>query len=191
MNDLLKRPGYRLYPPDSPRGRELLAGMALPASTSNRLSSGTRRRPAQDRHHPRPQRGRHLRRCRRACPESPDGGAAALASGPRAARPRARGQHRAVPRGRHGARLIAPTPTTLRRRGDPAAAISSKQHRMRARRSELLYGRDHRRLRWPIAPIWSRWLFAWSRAATTASSAGSRWWRATPTKIPPPSSASG
>jgi hypothetical protein len=25
MNDLLKRPGYRLYPPDSPEGREVLA----------------------------------------------------------------------------------------------------------------------------------------------------------------------
>jgi hypothetical protein len=29
MNDLLKRPGYRLYPPDSPGGRELLAGQDL------------------------------------------------------------------------------------------------------------------------------------------------------------------
>ena len=29
MNDLLKRPGYRLYQPDSPEGRELLAGHGL------------------------------------------------------------------------------------------------------------------------------------------------------------------
>jgi hypothetical protein len=29
MNHLLKRPGYRLYPPDSPEGRELLAGHGL------------------------------------------------------------------------------------------------------------------------------------------------------------------
>jgi hypothetical protein len=29
MNDLLKRPGYRLYPPDSPEGRELLDGHGL------------------------------------------------------------------------------------------------------------------------------------------------------------------
>ena len=29
MHDLLKRPGYRLYPPDSPEGRELLAGHGL------------------------------------------------------------------------------------------------------------------------------------------------------------------
>jgi hypothetical protein len=29
MHDLLKRPGYRLYLPNSPRGRELLAGHGL------------------------------------------------------------------------------------------------------------------------------------------------------------------
>ena len=29
MNELLKRPGYRLYRPNSPRGRELLAGHGL------------------------------------------------------------------------------------------------------------------------------------------------------------------
>jgi hypothetical protein len=29
MNDLLKRPGYRLYRPDSPEGRELLARHGL------------------------------------------------------------------------------------------------------------------------------------------------------------------
>jgi hypothetical protein len=29
MNDLLKRPGYRLYPPESSEGRDLLAGHGL------------------------------------------------------------------------------------------------------------------------------------------------------------------
>jgi hypothetical protein len=29
MNDLLRRPGYRLYPPNSPLGRELLAEHGL------------------------------------------------------------------------------------------------------------------------------------------------------------------
>jgi hypothetical protein len=40
-----------------------------------------------------------------------------------------------------------------------------ERHRIRARRSKLSYGRDHRRLGWPTTPIWSSWPSAWSRAA--------------------------
>jgi hypothetical protein len=36
MNDLLKRPGYRLYRPDSPEGRELLAGHGLTSADVER-----------------------------------------------------------------------------------------------------------------------------------------------------------
>jgi hypothetical protein len=36
MNDLLKRPGYRLYPPDSPEGRELVAGHGLTSADVER-----------------------------------------------------------------------------------------------------------------------------------------------------------
>jgi hypothetical protein len=36
MNYLLKRPGYRLYPLDSPEGRELLAGYGLTSADVER-----------------------------------------------------------------------------------------------------------------------------------------------------------
>jgi hypothetical protein len=48
MNDLLKRPGYRLHRPDSPEGRELLGGHGLTSADVElallryREASGTR-----------------------------------------------------------------------------------------------------------------------------------------------------
>ena len=73
---------------------------------------------------------------------------AALAQGPRAARPRAPGQHRPVPPGRHAAGLIGPDPHALRRRGRapggdlfeaPAIAF---QHRAARRSTPASAGRS-------------------------------------------------
>jgi hypothetical protein len=187
MNDLLKRPGYRLYVPTSPRGRELLAGHGLTSADLEQVllrhheATGTRidtilglnedgvfgitDEAAAPRQMVVPLLWLQLLELLGPCPRAARRGSLRTASCP---------DRPGIPHLRR--RGLAPGGDLFVARvsmAEPAKA-TLKQHRMRARRSELLYGRDHRRLRWPIAPIWSRWLFAWSRAATTASCAASR-----------------
>ena len=62
MQGLLKRPGYRLYPPDSPEAAALLAEQGLSRADLDRaLARLERRRGHHGPHHRRDQRGRGLR----------------------------------------------------------------------------------------------------------------------------------
>ena len=138
------RPGrYRLHGLDSPEAEAVLAEVGITRADLDRALAELER----TRGHPDPQHRRHQRRRRvrlhaRGLAPGParrlQGAlrAAALAQGPGAARPRARGQHRTVPRGRHPAGLIGPHLRHLRRRGRapggdlfeaPAVAL---QHRL-------------------------------------------------------------
>jgi hypothetical protein len=112
MHGLLKRPGYRLYPPNSPEAAALLAEQGLgPADLDRALARLERTEGHHAPRHRRNQRGwrvrhappglaaRHARRLRRAVHSR------ALAPGPGAARTGAQGKPRKVPRGRHPAGL--------------------------------------------------------------------------------------
>jgi hypothetical protein len=66
MYGLLKRPGYRLYPPDSPEAGNLLAENGLsPADLDRALARLERAENTAVRHNRRDQRGRRLRGHRR------------------------------------------------------------------------------------------------------------------------------
>ena len=110
MHGLLKRPGYRLYPPDSPEAGALLAEQGLsPADLDRALAELERTEGTAVRTIVGINEDGVFGTSREGWrPDLPDAcqralHPAALAQGPRAARPGARGQHRTVRRGRHAA----------------------------------------------------------------------------------------
>jgi hypothetical protein len=117
MHSMLKQPGYRLYAAESPEARALLAEQGLgPADLDRALASLERTEGTAVPYRRRHQRRRRVRHQPRGLATGPARRLpralhpAALGQGPRAARPRARRQHRAVHPGRHGAGRVRRLP---------------------------------------------------------------------------------